>query len=308
MSKIAVLFAGQGAQYQGMGRSFYELEDVRPFYETANEILGYELEDLIFTENSLLNQTQYTQPAILVTSIGIYETLKKVTNLKPQVVAGFSLGEYTALYASGVFNFEQIVNLVKRRAEAMEVCAKNVTGKMCAILGLDRHTLQKICSIVTEEIGLVAIANYNCPGQLVIGGMIDAVDEASQRALNAGAKRVVPLNVSGGFHTGLMENAAWDIYRYVQTIPHNTPEVPIIMNATSDYLDIKDLQKVMKLQIESSVYFEDSINRIRQDGVTKFIEIGPGNVLSGFVKKILRDAEVVSINTLEDLEKVKAWI
>lgn len=308
MSKLAVLFAGQGAQYQGMGRSFYELPDINYYYQKANEILGYELEDLIFTENELLNHTKYTQPCILVTSIAIYETLRKEAKIEPQVVAGFSLGEYSALYASGVFGYEEIVKLIKRRGEAMNECAHTFPGKMCAILGLERHIVKNICNDVTKDVGLVSIANYNCPGQLVIGGIKEAVEEVSNRALLRGAKRVVPLNVSGGFHTRLMEKAAWDVYRYAQTIPHNKPKIPIIMNATADYLDINDLHKLMKLQIEGSVYFEDTINKMIQDGVTKFIEIGPGNVLSGFVRKITKDVDVISINTIEDLEKVKTWI
>lgn len=309
MEKIAILFSGQGSQYIGMGQDFFnKYDEVKELYEKANHVLGYDLTQICFAENELINQTQYTQPSVLVTSLGIYTALLKETKIKPNVVAGFSLGEYSALYASGIFDFEKIVYLIKQRAYYMERCANIHPGKMAAIIGLNQEILTNICHEVTKIHGTVQIANLNCPNQLVIGGKKEAVEMVCEKAKEKGARRAVILNVSGGFHTPLMSEAAKEMYEEVIKTPYNKPEIDILMNATADYLQINQLPQLMKKQIESSVYFEDTIKKMIADGIETFIEIGPGSVLSGFVRKVDRTKTVISIDKLSDLERVKSWI
>lgn len=298
--KIGLLFAGQGAQYIGMGRDFYDNYDyVRAMYKEASAILGYDLTKLVFEENENINQTKYTQPAILITSLCIYEVLKREYNLSPIVTAGFSLGEYSALNACGVFDFSQIVYLIKHRALYMEEDAKKSKGGMAAIIGMERDTLESLCN----QLELVKIANYNCPNQLVVSGLYDSVIELVERAKQNGARRAVMLNVSGGFHTQLMEDASKRMYDLVKGQPFNQPNFDIIMNCNYQPLDINHLPELMKAQISSSVYFEDSI-RLMMDtySVDLFVEIGPGNVLSGFVKKINQEAKIIAINKVADLD------
>ncbi len=309
MKKVAVLFAGQGAQYTGMGKEFYDVDEaVKSLYKKASQLLDFDLNEICFEENDYIHQTEFTQPSILVTSISIYQTLLKKTNINPSVLAGFSLGEYSALYASGIFDFEQIVHLIKNRAQYMESCSIKNPGKMAAIIGLDRQILKSICNDVMKTHGLVQIANYNSPNQLVIGGLESAVLNVCKKAKEEGARRAVILNVSGGFHTPLMNEAANKMYETIVKTSYKSPKIDIIMNVTGDYLNIDSLPQLMKKQIESSVYFEDSIHKMIEDGINTFIEIGPGKVLSGFVRKIDRSKKVISINQLSDIEEVKAWI
>ncbi|QVK18860.1 ACP S-malonyltransferase [Mycoplasmatota bacterium] len=309
MKTLAILFSGQGSQYIGMGQDFYEkYDEVKDLYKKANQVLGYDLTKICFEENKLINQTQYTQPSVLVTSLGIYTAILKEMKINPKVLAGFSLGEYSALYASGIFDFEKIVYLVKQRANYMEKCATAYPGKMAAIIGMKQDVLTNICEEVAKTHGIVQIANYNCPNQLVIGGKKEAVEMVCAQAKEKGARRAVVLNVSGGFHTSLMSDAANEMYEEVIKTPYNKPAIDIIMNATADYLPFNQLPQLMKRQIESSVYFEDTIKKMIADGIDTFIEIGPGNVLSGFVRKIDRTKTVISIDKLSDLERVKSWI
>jgi len=307
--KIAILFAGQGSQYIEMGKDFYDkYDEVKVLYDNASEVLGYNLTEICFQDNTLINQTQYTQPSVLVTSLGIYTALINEMKIKPTVVAGFSLGEYSALYASGIFDFNQIVYLIKQRAHYMERCAVKNPGKMAAIIGLDTQVLTEICDDVTKTYGLVKIANYNCPNQLVIGGVEEAVLKVCEYAKEKGAKRAILLNVSGGFHTPLMNEAAEKMYEEIIRTTYHQPKINIIMNATANYLEFEQLPQLMQKQIESSVYFEDTIRRMIEDGIETFIEIGPGTVLSGLVRKIDRTKTVISIDKIDDLERVKSWI
>jgi [acyl-carrier-protein] S-malonyltransferase len=302
MRKIGILFSGQGSQYTGMGQDFYESKDIHNFYEKASEILGYDLKAVIFEENPLLNNTLYTQPAILVTSLVIYEVLKQEYQLHPQAMAGFSLGEYSALCASGVFTYEQIVQLIDKRAKLMEEASLHNKGMMAAVIGMDQDVLLELCQSISTEDDFVTIANYNCPNQLVVSGTKEKVEELGQVAK---ARRFIPLNVSGGFHTSLMDQASNGIYEMVQSSSFNHPTCDVYMNASAKPLEIKELPELMKNQINSPVLFEQSIRNMLEAGIDCFIEIGPGKVLSGFVKKIDRSIPVVSIDTLEDLIKLK---
>lgn len=309
MGKVAVLFAGQGAQYIGMGKSFYNhFSYAKEIYDRAGKILGYDIKEICFQENMKINQTKYTQPAILVTSLAIYQALINEVDLEIDTFLGFSLGEYSALFASGVFSFQDIIYLINKRATYMEECSNKNPGKMCAVIGLDKEVLLEICAKVSKKYGLVKIANYNSPTQFVIAGIDKAVEKVSIEAKEKGARKVVMLNVSGGFHTELMNEAAQKIYEEVKNLTYNKPQKKVIMNATADYLNIEKLPILMKKQIKSAVYFSDSIIKLIDDGIDSFIEIGPGKVLSGLVKKIDKTKKVISLNDITDIERVKTWI
>ncbi len=305
MSKVAILFAGQGAQYVGMGKEFYDkYQFVRDIYAKANQHLGYKLEDICFVDNTKLDETIYTQTAILTTSIATYTAFLRDTGLKPDALAGFSLGEYSALYASKVFDLDSIIQLVKYRAESMQQCAIENKGTMAAIIGMDRDRLESLCMEECHGNDLVQVANYNCSSQYVVGGTLSAVNTLCQKAIEQGAKRAIELKVSGAFHTPLMKCASDKMKEYLTNFRPNQPQIPIVMNYNAKYLDT-DVATLMTRQIESSVYFEDSIKRLIDDGIDTFVEIGPGSVLSGLVRKIDRNAKVYHINKISDIELIK---
>ncbi|MCF7931162.1 MAG: ACP S-malonyltransferase [Acholeplasmataceae bacterium] len=307
MKKLALVFAGQGSQYAGMGidlvDAFLELKEKE---KKASDFLGFDVREILLSTDGKINETEFTQGLVLLTSIYAYEIFKTL-NVKVSAVTGFSLGEYSALYAANVFDFEHIMRIIQKRSEFMKACSLKYPGKMAAVIGLSKDIVEKICQESSEK-GIVVAANYNSPIQIVISGEEQAVIYASEKAKEAGAKRVMMLNVSGAFHSPLMKEAGENLYDFLRNLTYNAPKFPIYMNTTAKPLIQDNLYQEMEKQIQSSVYFEQTIEQMVQDGVTHIIEIGPGTVLSGLIKKININIEVSHFGKLNDLEELKGWL
>ncbi|MBS4929886.1 MAG: ACP S-malonyltransferase [Clostridiales bacterium] len=303
MSKIAFMFPGQGSQYVGMSQDFYEqFEESKEVFETATSLLGFSMEDLCFKENDQLNITEYTQVAMLTASTAI---LKKVESMgiKPDVTVGLSLGEYNALIASSVLTFEEAVKVVRERGILMQNAVPVGLGAMAAVLGAKKELIEDVCE---NTKGIVSIANYNCPGQIVISGEVEAVEKASEALKEQGAKRVIPLNVSGPFHSPMLKEAGEQLVKVLDTIEIKKPVVPYVANVNAKMItEAEPIKELLGQQVSSSVRFEQSIEALLEDGVDTFIEMGPGKTLSGFVKKVNRKVNVINIEKVEDLEKLK---
>lgn len=307
MSKIGFVYAGQGSQVVGMGKSFYDN------YQIAKDVfdnidLDIDVKKICF-EGPIeeLSKTSNTQPCMVTVAI-IATRLLKENGIVPDYVAGLSLGEYSALNAAGVLTDNDAIDLVRFRGQAMERAAAGIESKMFAIIGLDRELLNEAVN-EAKDLGFVAIANYNCPGQLVIAGEVDAVTKASELALEKGARRAIPLNTSGPFHTELLAPASKELKEKFTTVTFNEMQIPVVFNSSAKELEPgTSIAKMLEKQVMSSVYFEDSIRYMISKGVDTIIEIGPGKVLSGFIRKIDKSIKTYQVEDQASLEKTLAGL
>ena len=292
MSKIAFIFPGQGAQVCGMGQDFYEqTETGRKVFDTASEILGFSMPELCFEKNDRLDITEYTQPAMVTASLAMMKVLMEQTGIQPDAAAGLSLGEYPAMAAAGVMSAEDAIRTVRERGILMQE-AYPTGGAMSAILGTDAELIEKICE---ETPGIVSIANYNCPGQIVITGEEKAVLTAGEALKAAGARRVIPLKVSGPFHCELLKEAGKKLGEELEKIEIQTFAIPYVTNVTAQYITESDqVKNLLVKQVSSSVRWQQCVEQMINDGVDTFIEIGPGKTL-----------KALHIEKIEDLEAVR---
>ena len=307
--KLGFLYAGQGSQHPGMGADLYErFPTFRAVLDSAAEQVDFDLKEVSFTDaKGVLNQTRYTQPCMVAFAAGMTALLAE-RGIVPAAAAGLSLGEYSALHAAGVFDADTAVELVAFRGKAMEEAAAGRPSAMVAVLGLDRAALQEACDEASAH-GCVVIANYNCPGQLVIGGEKAAVDKAAALAKEAGARRCIPLKVSGPFHTRLMAPAGDALAKRFASESFGEMQVPVLFNCLGrEKADADSIPALLVKQVQSSVYMEDTLHRLGELGVDHILEVGPGSALAGFVKKTLPGVVCASVETPEQLNAaLTAW-
>ncbi|RGH24788.1 [acyl-carrier-protein] S-malonyltransferase [Firmicutes bacterium AF12-30] len=303
MGKIVFMFPGQGAQYVGMGKDFYDsFACSKEIFDKANEVLDIDVKKLCFEENEDINITEYTQAAMVTASVAILKKIEEM-GLKPDLTAGLSLGEYCALVASDVMSFEDAVKVVRQRGILMQDTVPAGEGGMSAVLGMKKEAIE---AVLPDVEGIVTIANYNCPGQIVISGESEAVAKAGDALKEAGAKRVLPLKVSGPFHSPMLKPAGEKLLDVLVDVEVNDPKVPYVSNTTAEFITNKDeVKKLLGRQVYSSVCWEQSIEKMIADGADTFVEIGPGKTLCGFMRKIDRSVKAINIAKVEDLEKLK---
>ena len=301
--RLGFLYAGQGSQHPGMGTNLYDaFPAFRTVLDQAAGCVDFDLKEVSFTDaQGVLNQTRYTQPCMVAFAAGLTAVLKE-KGIVPAAAAGLSLGEYSALHAAGVFDAVTAVDLVACRGKAMEEAATGVESSMMAVLNMDRASLEEACQ-EASSLGCVVIANYNCPGQLVIGGEKAAVEKAAAIAKEKGARRCLPLKVSGPFHTPLMAPAGEALAERFRTVDFHQPAIPVIFNCLGNVKpENVTIPELLVKQVQSSVFMEDSIRSMAALGMDAFVEIGPGKALSGFVKKTVPEVPVYAVETAADVE------
>lgn len=307
--KIAFVYSGQGAQYLGMGQEFYEtFPTYRSIIDQGSAILGYDLQDLMVNQEAKLNETVYTQPAILAMSVALTAVLKEELNLEPTAVAGLSLGEYSALIASQALSYEEGIALVEKRGRFMTEAVPAGVGAMSAIMGLSREVVEATCAEASSK-GLVIAANYNMPTQIAIAGEVAAVAYAEELLMAKGARRVIRLNVSGPFHTALLKPAADQLAVALGETTFSEMQLPVVTNVTGQVIPSQaEIVPTLVKQVMSPVYWQDCVETLIADGYDTFVEVGPGKALSSFIKKISKNVTVQNVDNLKTLEKVKKMI
>lgn len=299
MGKTALIFPGQGSQSIGMGKDLFENSQVsKNIFETADKVLNKNISKICFEgPEEDLKQTINTQPAILTTSIAALEALKENSNIKIDCVAGHSLGEYVAMYAAGALDLESVLQIIAKRAELMDSAASKTKGTMAAVLGLSQEKIEECLKSIVSA-GIVSVANFNSPDQTVITGEIDAVNKAMEELKAAGAKRVIPLTVSGAFHSALMKDASVEFNSFVNQFEVNDAKIPVITNTDAKFTtNSEEFKEKMPTQIYSSVHWTQTIQNMIKNGVDTFIEVGPGKVLAGLNKKI--DPNITTYNVYD---------
>lgn len=301
MGKIAFVFPGQGAQAVGMGKDAYEAHaGAKEVFELADRVLGFTLTELVFGgPEEQLKQTANTQPALVATSLALYQVFRE-KGIRPDYVAGHSLGEYSALAVAGALSFEDAIRTVRARGLLMEQAVPGGQGAMAAALGAGRQELAALCAEVSSSVGAVELANLNCPGQIVVSGTKEGVAAVAERGKEAGAKRVIPLEVSGPFHSSLMKPAAEKLAEVLAALPVAAAEVPVVANVTArPVTEPEEIRRLLVEQVYSPVLWEDTVTWLIGKGVDTFIEIGSGSVLAGLIKKTDKGVATYSLNSLE---------
>ena len=301
MAKIAFIYPGQGAQKAGMGKDFYDNSELaKAVFDKASELLQIDMKALCFEENEKLDLTEYTQAALVTTCLAMTKVVEE-RGLKPDVTAGLSLGEYCAISVAGGMKEEDAISLVRKRGILMQNTVPAGEGAMAAILGMDASVIEE----GIKDLEGVTVANYNCPGQIVITGETKAVEKAAEILKEAGAKRAVLLNVSGPFHSPMLKQAGEELAKEMEKVEMEPLQIPYVTNVTAEYVtDIRETKKLLAEQVAASVRWQESVERMIAEGVDTFVEIGPGKTLAGFLRKIDRSVKVYNIGTWEDVDKV----
>lgn len=301
MSKIAFIYPGQGAQKAGMGQDFYEnSKSAKAVFDKASEILGLDMNALCFEENDKLDLTEYTQAALVTICLAMTKVVRE-KGIHPDVTAGLSLGEYCAIAEAKAMSEEDAIRTVRKRGILMQNTVPAGEGAMAAVLGMEAEVIENVIAPIEG----VTIANYNCPGQIVITGVTAGVEQAAEELKTAGAKRLVMLNVSGPFHSPLLKPAGEELLKELENVEIGKLEIPYVTNVTAEYVENEDeIKELLGKQVSSSVRWEQSIRKMIEEGVDTFVEIGPGKTLAGFMRKISRDVSMYNIGTWEDVDKV----